>query len=70
MSGKPPAAGTDARRLAIEAVRRIDEEGAYANLLLPTLLERDFNLPPLPELLKEVGRIRELQRDPAHAAAG
>ena len=40
MSGKPPAAGTDARRLAIEAVRRIDEEGAYANLLLPTLLER------------------------------
>lgn len=34
------AAGTEARRLAIEAVRRIDEEGAYANLLLPTLLER------------------------------
>lgn len=33
-------AGTEARRLAIEAVRRIDEEGAYANLLLPTLLER------------------------------
>lgn len=41
MSGKKPSeAGTEARRLAIEAVRRIDEEGAYANLLLPTLLER------------------------------
>jgi uncharacterized protein len=33
----------------------------------PTLLERDFNLPPLPDLLGEVGRIRELQ---AQAAAG
>ena len=41
MSGQSkPDAGTEARRLAIEAVRRIDEEGAYANLLLPTLLER------------------------------
>ncbi|NCF17919.1 MAG: DUF692 family protein [Haliea sp.] len=28
---------------------------------LPTLLERDFNLPPLDELLGEVTRIRELQ---------
>ncbi|WP_372015076.1 HvfB family MNIO-type RiPP peptide maturase [Pseudoxanthomonas sp. 10H] len=27
----------------------------------PTLLERDFNLPPLAELLGEVARIRELQ---------
>lgn len=27
----------------------------------PTLLERDFNFPPLPELLTEVGRIRQLQ---------
>ncbi|MEM7287955.1 MAG: transcription antitermination factor NusB [Actinomycetota bacterium] len=34
------SAGTEARRLAIEAVRRIDEEGSYANLLLPSLLER------------------------------
>lgn len=33
----------------------------------PTLLERDFNLPPLPVLLGEVGRIRELQ---ARATAG
>ena len=28
----------------------------------PTLLERDFNLPPLPELLAEVDTIRNLQR--------
>lgn len=32
---------------------------------VPTLLERDFNFPPVDELLGEVGRIRELQ-----AAAG
>jgi len=29
----------------------------------PTLLERDFNLPPLAELLQEVERIRQLQRE-------
>jgi hypothetical protein len=29
---------------------------------LPTLLERDFNFPPLDELLGEVERIRGLQR--------
>lgn len=29
---------------------------------VPTLLERDFNLPPLPELLQEVTHIRELQQ--------
>jgi len=28
---------------------------------LPTLLERDFNFPPLPRLLDEVERIREMQ---------
>jgi len=35
---------------------------AYQHLgSVPTLLERDFNLPPLPELLMEVGYIRDLQ---------
>ena len=29
---------------------------------LPTLLERDFNLPPLEDLLLEVGKIREIQQ--------
>jgi uncharacterized protein (UPF0276 family) len=29
---------------------------------LPTLLERDFNIPPLAELLTEVGQVRQLQR--------
>ena len=28
---------------------------------VPTLLERDFNIPPLPELLKEVNQVRQLQ---------
>jgi len=30
--------------------------------VLPTLLERDFNLPPLPQLLTEVERIRSTQK--------
>ena len=37
---------------------------AYAEFgSLPTLLERDFNIPPMPELLQEVQRIREFQAD-------
>lgn len=31
---------TTARQLALEALRRIDEDGAYANLLVPALLNR------------------------------
>lgn len=47
---RAPAPGADVRRLAIEAVRRIADEGAYANLLVPSLLDdstldqRDRNL--------------------------
>jgi uncharacterized protein (UPF0276 family) len=38
-------------------------EDAYALFgPVPTLLERDFNFPPVEELLTEVGRIRELQK--------
>jgi hypothetical protein len=37
-------------------------ETAYACFgVVPTLLERDFNIPPLPELLAEVGHIAALQ---------
>jgi len=37
-------------------------EQAYAHCgVVPTLLERDFNIPPLPELLGEVVRIATLQ---------
>jgi uncharacterized protein (UPF0276 family) len=36
--------------------RAFDRFGVF-----PVLLERDFNFPPLPELLGEVGRITELQ---------
>ncbi len=39
---------------------------------VPVLVERDFNFPPLEELLAEVARARELQRaaGSAHATAG
>jgi uncharacterized protein (UPF0276 family) len=38
-------------------------EAAYARFgVRPTLLERDFNLPPLPELLAEVDTITTVQR--------
>ena len=50
--------------LLAEAYRRLGP--------LPTLLERDFNLPPLKELLHEVDQIRELQalaNDDARAVA-
>lgn len=30
--------------------------------VIPTLLERDFNIPPIPELLKEVEQIRSIQK--------
>jgi len=37
-------------------------ETAYAHFgVVPTLLERDFNIPPLPELLTEISHIRALQ---------
>jgi hypothetical protein len=46
---------------------------AYAHFgPVPTLLERDFNFPPMEELIGEVRRIRELQEQakPAEAANG
>jgi uncharacterized protein (UPF0276 family) len=46
---------------------------AYAHFgPVPTLLERDFNFPPMEELLAEVRRIKEmqLQAEPAEAANG
>ena len=44
---------------------------AYAHFgVVPTLLERDFNFPPMPELLDELGRIRELQSEAAQKEAG
>lgn len=39
-AGAPPAPGAAARRVAIEALIRIDDGGAYANLVVPALLER------------------------------
>ncbi|MGF1598193.1 MAG: transcription antitermination factor NusB [Acidimicrobiales bacterium] len=39
-SASRPAAGSASRRVAIEALVRIDEGGAYANLVLPEMLDR------------------------------
>ncbi|MEJ2087985.1 MAG: DUF692 domain-containing protein [Gammaproteobacteria bacterium] len=36
----------------------------------PTLLERDFNFPPMAELVGEVERIRAMQQSSRHAATG
>jgi uncharacterized protein (UPF0276 family) len=45
-------------------------ERAYANFgVIPTLLERDFNFPPVPELLSEIQHIRSIQ-DLALARSG
>jgi uncharacterized protein (UPF0276 family) len=43
---------------------------AYAHFgAVPTLLERDFKFPPIEELLREVGHIRELQNEAARSEA-
>jgi uncharacterized protein (UPF0276 family) len=44
---------------------------AYAHFgVVPTLLERDFNFPPIDELLLEVNQIKELQHAAAQKEAG
>ncbi|HET7845260.1 MAG TPA: DUF692 domain-containing protein, partial [Xanthomonadales bacterium] len=45
---------------------------ALCGRAVPTLLERDFNFPPLPELLSELARIRAIQQQstPSPATAG
>jgi len=44
---------------------------AYSNFgPVPTLLERDFNFPPIEELLDEVRRIRSMQERPQAEKAG
>jgi uncharacterized protein (UPF0276 family) len=43
---------------------------AYAHFgPVPTLLERDFNIPPLPELVEEIDQIRRLQSQYPHERA-
>lgn len=42
-------------------------EKAYALFgVMPTLLERDFNIPPIPALLQEVAKIRTIQNKKSH----
>ena len=45
----------------IEAVWSLLESAYAIHGVFPTLLERDFNIPPIAELLKEVRRIKSIQ---------
>lgn len=46
----------------IEPVWGLLEKAYRKHGVFPTLLERDFNIPPLGELLEEVGRIKSIQQ--------
>ena len=58
--------GTD----VIDPVWAILEQAYQRVGPLPTLLERDFNLPPLEKLLQEVRQIRKLQCDCTQGSSG
>ena len=45
----------------IEPVWQLLEKAYEIHGVFPTLLERDFNIPPFAELLKELERIRQIQ---------
>jgi uncharacterized protein (UPF0276 family) len=56
----------------IDPVWRLLEQAYQCHGVAPTLLERDYNIPPLAELVAEIGRIAALQdryRQPGRAAA-
>lgn len=46
----------------IEPVWQLLEQAYAIHGVFPTLLERDFNIPPMSELLQEVRRIRDIQQ--------
>lgn len=47
----------------IDPVWELLEQAYRVHGPVPTLLERDFNIPPLPELFAEVARIRSIQAE-------
>ncbi|MCW8125000.1 DUF692 domain-containing protein [Microbulbifer halophilus] len=51
----------------IDPVWELLEQAYRIHGPVPTLLERDFNIPPLPELLVEVARIRSIQAEAGEA---
>ena len=61
-SAQEPAAIPDIAQALLDAA--YDHFGVF-----PTLLERDFNLPPVAELALEVERIASAQKSAASAAA-
>lgn len=50
----------------IDPVWALLEKAYQVHGVFPTLLERDFNLPPLPELLNEVSTIASIQKQVNH----
>ena len=54
----------------VDPVWRLLDEAYALHGSLPTVLERDFNFPPLAELLGEVERIRSQQKVLENASAG
>lgn len=50
----------------IDPVWALLEKAYQVHGVFPTLLERDFNLPPLPELLNEVATIASIQQQVSH----
>lgn len=50
----------------IDPVWALLEKAYQVHGVFPTLLERDFNLPPLPELLNEVATIVSIQQQVSH----
>ena len=53
----------------IEPVWTLLKKAYQYHGVFPTLLERDFNIPPLDELLQEVRRIKAIQKEAATQAA-
>lgn len=45
----------------IDPVWQLLDKAYEIHGVMPTLLERDFNIPPLPQLLEEVGQIKAIQ---------
>lgn len=56
----------------IDPVWSLLEQTYHQHGVIPTLLERDFNIPPLPQLLQELGTIRHYQQQASsdHVAHG
>lgn len=53
----------------IEPVWQLLEYAYRKHCVFPTLLERDFNIPPISELITEVQRIKKIQNSVAQSTS-